>query len=527
MKKILCMILSIVVFVANITILANADNTSDIVIKTIITANDDYDFPLLIDYSSCVEDNGSIIFTFSFELKECLSDAVSNYSICITDEVGNEVYNENTANNETSAISNMACNVIYNYSIILNEIGKMYSGKFAHNNETANTLIFDYYVIETEIVNENVRNTSMDVESESNNVISLAQQISSNIVKGNLSSSSDTDWYKITCPSSIETARIELVLGCPDANFKFNVYSMANNGSTSLIASGDSFIGGYGESARITATGGKTYYINVSKPSGETVSASNYYYLYCNVNESKAWFSQYRAKCLNTQYWNNYLLDKLYFTNYSTTRPFSLDSSTDLMDQGCACCCLAMILNNVGAKSTYRQSDFRTNFYGYVSADPFTVALSNCIIRTAPDYDGTKYEYTKNIFNKNPVELSIRNDFANSSTHNSIQIIASDFGKTVQYIDLSGYSGDNYSNAINNCLLANPEGVMAKLESSSASLLEHWVVLVKADNSDGFVVYDPGSSNSSTGNGVKFDKSVSSVLFNFSTNDFTKLYYIA
>ena len=80
---------------------------------------------------------------------------------------------------------------------------------------------------------------------------------------------------------------------------------------------------------------------------------------------------------------------------------------------------------------------------------------------------------------------------------------------------------------INNCLLANPEGVMAKLESSSASLLEHWVVLVKADNSDGFVVYDPGSSNSSTGNGVKFDKSVSSVLFNFSTNDFTKLYYIA
>ncbi len=406
----------------------------------------------------------------------------------------------------------MICDTLYNYNIIFDELGLLYSGKFLHGADLENTLVFDYYVIKTEKVNENIRNTSLTNEIESNNSYSSAQLISSNVIKGSLSSSSDRDWYKFTCPTSIPSGKVDIVLGCPDSNCNFSVY----NDSLSILASGNSFVSGYGESGSVAVTRGKTYYICVTPPSGTSVSSSDYYYLYCKFKENKTWFSQYNANCLGTQYWNNYLLDKLYFTDYSETIPFSKDAAADLMDSGCACCCLAMLLNNVGAVTRHKLTDFRTNYYGSMYADPFIIALSNCNITTAPTRDGSVYKYNKDIHGINPVELSIRKLLADAD-RTSMQIICSDFDRTINNVSVSTME------TVRSYVSSNPEGVMVKLTASGNT---HWIVLVSANNSDGFVVYDPASQYNTTGNGVPFSSSCSAQTLGYTLDDITTLYYI-
>lgn len=64
---------------------------------------------------------------------------------------------------------------------------------------------------------------------------------------------------------------------------------------------------------------------------------------------------------------------------------------------------------------------------------------------------------------------------------------------------------------------------MVKLTASGNT---HWIVLVSANNSDGFVVYDPASQYYSTGNGVLFSSSCSAQTLGYTLDDITTLYYV-
>lgn len=133
-------------------------------------------------------------------------------------------------------------------------------------------------------------------------------------------------------------------------------------------------------------------------------------------------------------------LDKLYNSSGSWTNTSWYDI---IHDDGCVVASYAMILNNLGAKTTDLQYDVRDEMTYRLSPDPFTVTYANAYFPTISYSDSS---YWAN-YSGYPVTV----------VHSQI---ATSFGKTAKYIDnLGNYTDDEKADLIAYLLERNPEGI--------------------------------------------------------------------
>ncbi len=182
------------------------------------------------------------------------------------------------------------------------------------------------------------------------------------------------------------------------------------------------------------------------------------------------------------------------------------------MHEGCAISSVAMVLKNAGAVTNLRIDDFRSEYYGYAEPDPFIVTLRNVSLRDKPTLDETEEKYCYDIALTNtPVELN---------TVRSLSALVSDFNKTLNKAE-QNISIDGVIDLLN----THPEGVIVQLKSTTADFPEHWIVFCESSNTDGYIVYDPGTGQKIRGNGVPFENSYS-YSKGFTLDDISTIYYL-
>ena len=324
-------------------------------------------------------------------------------------------------------------------------------------------------------------NTTTVSESESNNTTSTADVITANsIVTGTISSTSDVDYYKFV-PSA--TGYCDITLGVPTGcNYNYSIYDSTGT----LVYTVASNASGLGENYRKAVVKNSTYYVKVYTSSG--YSTSNKYSLYITppTGANKTWYSQINSTVTGHE-WNNNHLSELY-SDYSSRVFIDDDYNTlDVMSGGCAISSIAMVLHNMNAKTSVAFTDFRTGFKGYMSADPFSVYLAHNGLTSAPTYSDNVYEY-----NDKSLELRYY-DVNNTAGTKKVQNIGSYFNKNI--VVHSGNLNDAKAQ-----LSSHPQGVIVRFQKSGDS---HYVVMIPSStNSSGYVIYDPGTQQANSGNGV-------------------------
>lgn len=317
----------------------------------------------------------------------------------------------------------------------------------------------------------NAANTTILNETESNNTIQTADNFTSNnVVSGVLSSSSDVDYFSYYAPA---TGYVNIELGLSGGNYNLTLLNSSGN----TLATSNTGGVGVGESIRYYVNANTVYYIKVSSQSNTYGSSYKLYasYPYTTTN---TWYPQIDAVAGSYERWNTYSLDELTTKN---NKKFKINGSTeDLMYEGCALACIAMVLNNQGAKTTYNITDYRTGYYGKAYADPFTVAMVNADLTSVTSSNSTSL-------------AAFIKDWGT---------IASAFGKTVDNSHTA-----TWDTAVG-LVSSNPNGVIVKFikKDSGGNDVPHYVVLTKSSNSAGYVIYDPGT-NGASGNGKTWENS--------------------
>lgn len=306
-------------------------------------------------------------------------------------------------------------------------------------------------------------------ESESNNTFDTADIINRDnvVINGKISSSSDVDYYRIT-PSTAGYCDITLSVpsGC---NYNFYVYNVDRS---SIMAYGNQNGSDLGEIARTFSSTNTPFYIKVVSASGYSTTKNYKLYVSNGKGINKTWYSQYNPSIDNGEF-NTYNLDSDFLSNLSY--------------DGCAITSIAMMLHNMNAKTAGDITDSRTGYKGKMYADPYTVYMASKKYTSKPtEYDIVNYTST--------IEANIEEYFGVNL--NSTGISSLD--------DVKPY------------LNTHPEGIVVKLtQTDNSQYPMHYVVLMKSNNSDGYVVYDPGTQQTTRGNGVTFSNSYSHFTMGF------------
>ena len=323
--------------------------------------------------------------------------------------------------------------------------------------------------------------TALYSESESNNTFDTADIVSRDnvVISGKISSSSDVDYYRIT-PSTAGFCDITMSVpsGC---NYNFYVYNVDR---TTIMDYGNLNGSGMGEIARTFSSTNTPFYIMVESASGYSSSADYKLYVSSGKGINQTWYSQYD----NTATYGDYNINNL---------PSGFSSA---MGSGCALCSIAMVLHNMNAHTKNNITDNRTGFKGKQYADPMTVYMA------------------RNNLTVQPTSASSSNIGLQYDNNGQILNIGNYFNKTITRNTNATLS------TVKTALNSNPYGVVVRLQKGSDS---HYVVFYKASNSDGFVVYDPGTGTASKGNGVTFSNSYSAINRSFTTGDISELITIS
>lgn len=340
-------------------------------------------------------------------------------------------------------------------------------------------------------------------ESESNNTISTAKEIKINeVLSGTISSTSDVDYYYFE-PKA--TGYCDITLGVPTGcNYNYAIYDSTGT----LIYTVANNASGLGENYRKAVVNGSRYYIKVYSSSGSSTSKEYSLYITPPTGANKTWYSQVNST-VNKHEWNNNHLNRLY-GNYSS-KVFIDDNynTPDIMSSGCAISSIAMVLHNMNAKTSVAFTDFRTGFKGYMYADPFTVYLAHNGLTSAPIESNSRFEY-----NDKSIELRYY-DVNTSAGTKKVQNIGSYFNKNI--VVHSGTLSDAKAQ-----LSSHPQGVIIRFNKSGNS---HYVVMVPSNtDSNGYVIYDPGTQTESKGNGVSLSSSyvMTKTEWGFTTSDVTE-----
>lgn len=279
--------------------------------------------------------------------------------------------------------------------------------------------------------------TVLKKEYEKNDSMTTANQVNQDdTITGYISSSSDVDYFKI---SPTTNGVFSFWLGNIPAGKDYDLYvydyssgqllaSSTRQGNTQEVING------------ITAKAGKVYCFAVKGKNG-SYSTTSAYKVRCKILMNPyTGFSQTNPEKSSTSF-SITNLDKLYSS--------ATNGSSWLYrykQVGCFIASYAMVLRNLGAKTTVQQDDFRTGRREFLAADPFTVMLaSTSWPEITPNGDGT---YTANTA-YNPINVSHK-------------FIASSFGKKANGVGLrdKNLSETDKAYAIAYYLTKHPEGVM-------------------------------------------------------------------
>lgn len=270
------------------------------------------------------------------------------------------------------------------------------------------------------------------------------------------------------------------------------------------------------------ATTNTTWFSQGSSSAGTGWTSTNLNYLYFpNLAYCSDCGSTTLYKCRNTPFY--------------TTSSFSASSNQlnkgHINKWGCNITSIAMILRNMGATTSSNRTDFRTNTTGRLSADPFTVAMSNMSWPTVTKVNSTRYEITSYTDQGGP-------------TYTYWATAVSGFGKSAYKVDLSGKTAKEKADILAYYINKNPEGILVRVgnshsvvftktthpipstisadpillsvENETVIAMEEWIaeqnavmpIAISATSYDSlFTCYDPGTSTSTKGNGVTYDNS--------------------
>lgn len=273
------------------------------------------------------------------------------------------------------------------------------------------------------------------------------------------------------------------------------------------------------------------------------------------VPNTTTWFSQFNSGVGAT--WNSSNLSNLYLPNMDicsdycdsvgkcantpmyTTSAYSATSNQleagHINKFGCSVSSLAMIFRNMDATTTENKYDFRNSTSTNQAADPFTVTMANIDWPTITFNDSnSRYEITSYTSSYSP-------------TYVYWAKIANTFGVTATKVSLANKTTAQKADILAQYINDNPEGILVRVANSHSLIftgtthiisssvrsylleeipvtLENEVEIVNQEyidelNSaaltsvtstvyDGqFTCYDPGTTDSSKGNGVTFDNS--------------------
>lgn len=280
----------------------------------------------------------------------------------------------------------------------------------------------------------------LKTESEPNNTRATANSVNQDdTITGYISSSSDIDYFKVVASAN---GVFNFWLGNIPSGKNYDLY--VYNSSGSLLGSSTSTSATQELVSGITATKGNTYYFAVQGKSG-SYSTTSAYTVRCKILMNPyTGFSQSSPANSATSF-SMANLDKLYSSGSSTSWLSRFKAA------GCIIASYAMILRNLGATTSSRQYDFRSNVTGYLAADPFTVMLANTSWPT--------------------ISANTSGTYTAATTQDPVYTyharIASAFGKTANQVSLAGLSDDSKANAIAYYLSLHPEGVAVSFESGT------------------------------------------------------------
>ncbi len=317
--------------------------------------------------------------------------------------------------------------------------------------------------------------TGSYTESESNNTRATADVITPNsVTTGKISSSSDVDFFAIT---STDSGYYDFTLSVPSGcNYNFALYDTTGMVTDTFAKSS----AGVGEIGRKYIVKGNIYYIKVYSSSGYSTSKNYTLYVSPPKDNNKTWYSQTKANGSGSEY-----------NNYNLSSSFTSRMAKD----GCALTSIAMVLHNMNAKTKDKIYDSRTGYTGYMYADPYIVFMAKKGTTTTPtSFSGS-------------IELTYNNDVEDK--------IGPYFNKTITRTYTTKFSD---ATAL---LDSNPQGVIVKFEQNSTKYPSHYVVLMKSGSS--YVVYDPATSTSESGNGVPFNSAYAHTKMGFDTSEITQV----
>lgn len=234
------------------------------------------------------------------------------------------------------------------------------------------------------------------------------------------------------------------------------VYSGANPSNYSLVETP----AGTSVQLRMNVTPG-IYYIKLEP----IVQSGNDYYLTASQVNGKTWYGQFDSTNSNNtvDYWNPNKLDTLDITWNGLSKKFFKNgntTSTYWMKEGCGIAAAAMILRDKG--KTMNGYDFRTNYSGYMIADPFTVMLANCNLNgTSMNVNSTSLTVTGEPIYFNRINVSSKFGMMSESILNpskqQIKDWLDSYGSVMVYLTgspnhfmvITGYnsSGSNFANS--------------------------------------------------------------------------------
>lgn len=343
-----------------------------------------------------------------FDVRFALKDEYKNFD-SFEFQVLDADYTEEIAagtfqNDEVFTIPGLSIGTTYKLSMVLNSetLTAYYGGQFTIQAELDSTLAVDLFYQLANIDGDSSLYVSIYSETESNNSESVADEARNGaMIEGHLYDYSDVDYFYFYTPSSNSgnVATVDISLSVPKGlMIDMEVYSLDRTYTKSTVNSLNSSL-----YVRITNAAPNTkFYIKLKRSVG---SSNDKYCLMVQKRMGYAWFGQYSSYEYPTSYWNDNKLSSLNITAYSETNPFFINngngSTYHWMMKGCGIAASATILRNMGA--TLKGYDFRTDYYGNMPADPFTVMLANC------ELDGTS-------MNVNTTSLNTGFQYPNSLT---------------------------------------------------------------------------------------------------------------
>jgi hypothetical protein len=345
-------------------------------------------------------------------------------------------------------------------------------------------------------------------ETEPNNTTATANLLSHGVsMRGTLSSATDIDFFRLRTPSSINNGNItvDVSLTVPaGARMRMEIHALNQPPITfaqSATAGADLYF------KIINLAANTDYFIRIT-----AVSATSYptaqYMLNANITAGRAWYGQFDSTLGGVDYWNPNKLNSLNITNTSVspnvTRQFFVNNApattNHWMRQGCFIASMAMVLRNMHAGM--QGYDFRTDYTGFMMADPFTVMFAN------NNLNGTT-------MNVNSTTLSISgNPIWGNSTNVATRFNVRNSGWT----NLTGTEAQK-TTAIANALQLSPAGVIVGFQNANNE--EHYVVF-NIDSGSGttfnrFFVSDSAARSLSTGQNVRYNSCATATTFPPST----------